>query len=113
MKTTFKKEWNKQDFKTVQNAAAKYLRSRWFETLHGGENYTPFTGCKTFKDFDNILGTAYTSTGICAGLWVCNTNLYLDNARKWHCFGFVLGSGGFVYVWFEDENETELIFPIN
>ena len=94
MKTTFLKEWTPQQFKTVQDAAAKYLRSRFFETLHGGENYTPFVGCKTFKQFDNILGTAYTSTGICAGLWVCNTELYLDIKREWHLVGFVLGNGG-------------------
>jgi len=113
MKAVFKKEWNERDFKTVQNAAAKYLRSRYFETLHSGENKTPFVGCSTFKQFDNVLGTAYTSTGICAGLWVCNTNLYLDNAHKWHLVGFVQDQNSFVHAWFEDENEIDLIFPIN
>ena len=113
MKTTFLKEWTPPQFKAVQTAAAKYLSSRYFETLHSGENFTPFCGCKTFRQFDAILGTAYTSTGICAGLWVCNTELYLDIKRQWKMVGFVIGSGGFVYAWFEDKNETELIFPIN
>lgn len=84
MKTSFLKDWTPEQFKIVETAAAKFLRSRYFETLHSGENKTPFVGCKTFKQFDNIIGTAYTSTGICAGLWVCNTHLYLDVQQKWH-----------------------------
>ena len=113
MKTQFLKDWNENQFKTVKKAAVKYLRSRYFETMHGGEDRTPFAGMTTFKQFDSVLGTAYTSTGICAGLWVCNTELYLDNAREWHLVGFVMDKNSFVHAWFEDAIENNLIFPIN
>lgn len=112
MKTTFKKEWTNEDFKTAKKAITKFLNSRYFETYHSPDA-TPFCACKTFEDFDGILGTAYTSTSSYAGLWVCNTNLFLDNEHTFKLDGFAIGSGGFVFAVWSADNEKELIFPIN
>lgn len=112
MKTTFKKEWTKEDFKTAKNAIAKFLNSRYFE-IHHSQDVTPFYNCKSFDQFDNILGLAYTSTSDFAGLWICNTELYLDTEHKISLNGFVIGSGGFVFAIWNDKQENEIIFPIN
>lgn len=108
----FKKEWSKTDLSTVKKAIVKYLGSRYFESRHSDNKYC-FLNCRTFSDFDNVLGTAYTSSSSYAGLFVCNTDLYLDTEQKYKLDGFALGNGGFVYAIWSDIDENEIIFPIN
>lgn len=112
MKTEILKDWTPAQFKTVEKAVVKYLNSRYFETHHS-PGKTPFTGCRTFKQYDSILGFAYTSSGIYAGYWICNTDLFLDAAQTWKIEGFVLGSGAFVYLMCWDKDENEIFIPIN
>ena len=113
MKTQFLQNWTTQQHKTAEQAIVKYLKSRFFETLHSGENTTPFCGCKTFRDFDNILGLAFTSSSSFAGRWICNTELYLDIAREFMLIGFAMDKNHFVYATWRDKKERELTFPIN
>jgi hypothetical protein len=113
MKTQFLQNWTTQQHKTAEQAIVKYLRSRFFETLHSGENTTPFCGCKTFRDFDAILGLAYTSSSSFAGLFICNTELYLDTASEFGLVGFAMDKNHFVYAIWQDKKERELTFPIN
>lgn len=108
----FKKEWGKTDLSTVKKAIIKYLGSRYFESHHSNNKYC-FLNCRTFPDFDNVLGLVYTSSSSYAGLWACNTALYLDVDHKYKLDGFALGNGGFVYAIWSDIDENEIIFPIN
>ena len=112
MKTNFKKEWTPEDFKTAKKYIAKFLNSRYFETHHSPDA-TPFCNCKSFNDYDYVLGLAYTSSSDFAGLWICNTELFLDTDHIYKLNGFVLGSGGFVFAVWNDNKENEIIFPIN
>lgn len=111
-KVTFKSEWSEKELQYTKKTIVEYLGSRYFESHHSDNKYC-FLNCRTFSDFDNVLGTAYTSSSSCAGLWVCNTELYLDIDHKYKLDGFALGNGGFVYAIWSDIDENELIFPIN
>lgn len=112
MQSNILTQWTPKQFKTVQKAVVKYLNSRYFETHHSKDR-TPFVGCKTFAQYDSILGLAYTSTGIYAGYWVCNTNLYLDSSQNWVIEGFILDKNSFVYLMCWDKYENEILIPIN
>lgn len=102
MKTEFLKNWDNIQTKNVEKAIKKYLNSRFFEYSHGYTN-----------NLFNALGLAYTSTSSYAGLWICNIELYFDAAQKYKFIGFALGSGGFVFAVCWDNEENEIIFPIN
>ena len=113
MKTQFLTEWSERQLKAVEKKILVFIKSRWFETMHGGENKDPFIGCRTFEDIDNILGLAYTSSSSFAGLWACNTHLYLDAARDWYLNGFAMDKNGFVFAIWNNDEEAEAITPIN
>jgi hypothetical protein len=113
MKAQFLPEWNASQMKQVKKAVCKFINSRYWETLHS-PNTDPFIidQAKTFDKIDSILGLAYTSSSAYAGLFVCNTELYLDNDHKWHLQAFALDSNGFVHAIFWDVNENEIAFNI-
>jgi len=112
MKLHLKTEWTPSDFKTAQKAIVKFINSRYWETLHTPDS-TPFCNAKSYSSISDILGLAYTSTSDYAGLWSCNTQLYLDTLHVYNLVGFAIGSGSFVFAIFQDDNEKEIIFPIN
>lgn len=112
IRDTFKKEWDEKELQSAKKSIVKYLGSRYFESHHSEGKYC-FLNCRTFSQFDNVLGMAYTSSSSYAGLFVCNTELYLDIDRKYKLDGFALGNGGFVYAVWSDSDENEVIFPIN
>lgn len=111
-KGTFKTEWTEKELQSVKKSIVKYLGSRWFESHHSVDKYC-FLNCRTFSQFDNVLGMAYTSSSSYAGLFVCNTELYLDIDLKYKLDCFALGNGGFVYAIWSDIDENEIVFPIN
>lgn len=114
MKAQFLKEWNPQQFKTVQKAIVKYINSRYWESHHSPDA-DPFIkyGKQTFNGISEVLGLAYTSSSQFAGYWTCNTDLFLDNAHNWRLIGFALDSASFVHAMFWDAEENEITFPIN
>jgi hypothetical protein len=113
MEMELKKEWSEKDLRIVEEVAAKWLKSRFFETAHSNGG-TPFVGCKTWAQFDKILGTAYTSTGMFACYGICNTSLYLDAEGKYKVEFFALSkTGAFVFAVCWDEDENEILVPIN
>ncbi len=113
MKTSFLKEWNNSQFKTAEKAICKYIVSRFFETSHSN-GADPFAGFgKDFSYISKVLGLACTSTSAYAGLWACNTELYLDVNKKFKLDGFAMDRHSFVYAIWSDKNENELITPIN
>ena len=103
------KDWTPQQFKIVEDAILKYFQRTYLATLHN----VPLYSVKTFKDLDNCLGLAFTSTSLFAMYSICNTQVYFDYDKKWdfNCFG--LASNSFVYALLYDENENEIFFPIN
>lgn len=114
MKTEFLTAWNDSQLKTAQMAIKNFIYSRFFETLHTPEKNPFGGGAKTYKRVEEVLGLVYSSTSKYAGLWACSGNdLYLDCSKKFKLKGFVMESCGFVYAIWSDENETELITPIN
>jgi hypothetical protein len=102
MKTSFLTTWDNKQTAQVEKQIKKYLNSRFFEYSQG---YT--------SDLYNSLGLAYTSSSSYAGLWICNIELYFDCEQKYKFIGFALGSGGFVFAICWDNEENEIIFPIN
>ncbi len=112
MKTTILKEWTNPQFKNAEKIIVKWINSRFFETHHS-QGATPFCNAKTFSAISSILGLAYTSSSQFAGYWVCNTELYLDAAKKYEISGFVQDKSGFVYAYCADKKENELLIPLN
>ena len=112
MKTELIKSWDNKQVSFVKKQITKYLNSRYFETFHSKDS-TPFYCCKSFSDFDNVLGLAYTSSSDCAGLWICNTDLYLDASHTQKIIGFGLDKYSFVYLICWDDKENEMLIPIN
>lgn len=111
--TPFLKEWTPAQFKTVEKAITRFINSRYWETHHSPDA-DPFiiAQAKTYNKISDILGLAYTSTSDFAGLWACNTQLYLDNAHKWHLVGFAHDKNTFTHAIFNDDTENEIVFPI-
>ncbi len=88
------KDWSESDHKQASKAIRKFLKSRKFIT---NEKCNAFAYCTTFRQIEGVLGLAYTSSGECAGLWVSNCTLYLDDAQTWKIYGFIRDLSGWFY----------------
>lgn len=105
--------WSSADFKNVEKQLTKFLKSRYFETHHSGIGKTPFIGCKTFRQYADVLGLAYTSSSSFACYNICNTSLYFDVHHKWKIEFIACDKQGFVYLIMWDNEENEIVFNIN
>lgn len=111
--SNFIKEFKPNDFKKIEKDIKKYMLSRVWFTLHSPIS-NPFKSITTYKQIDNVLGLAYTSTGAYAGYWVCNEEVYLDDAKKYSLQGFSIGVSGYTYAIFKElATEKEISFPIS
>lgn len=104
-----KKEWTNKEYDRALLVIRRWLNSRKFETLHQGELGMFLTAEK----MDKVLGFAYTSSGRCAGIFICNTCLYLDKDYKYHIRGFEMDEKDTIYALCYDTDENELLIPIN
>lgn len=106
-----KKEWTPENFKTVEKAITDYFKRTYVTT----EPNVALFSIRSFRDVDNCLGLAYTSSSSFAMYGVCNTQAYFDYGKHWHfvCFGLAEGNSGFVYALLHDNDENEIYFPIN
>ena len=104
-----KKEWNDDDFKNFKKVAKKFFLSRFFDT--NNEN-NALRYCRSFKQIDNILGFAYTSTSSVTAMYICGITAYLDAEHKCNIRGIVLGEDGKFYAFCEDEKENEFFVMI-
>lgn len=105
----WKKEWTDRECEIVMSQILRWVNSRTFETRHYGVLIT----VKTMEELDRLFGLPYTSSGRAAGVWVTNTELYLDAEKKYHVYGFQKCEDGTVYAVCFDEEENELLIPIN
>lgn len=106
----FLKEWSETETINAKKIIRRFLLSRVFES---NNSTNAFRYCKTFKQIDNVCGFAYTSSGMCAGLYICNITLYLDSERIFKINGFVMDDKGVVYVHVFDYCERETFLSIN
>lgn len=103
-------EWTPYQFKMMERAIAANFRGTTLRTKHG-DYYFPNVGT-TFKRVDNVLGLAYTSTGIWACYGVCNTEPYFDMDNLYQYSYFVIGEDGKYYAILEDKDENQLVIEI-
>jgi hypothetical protein len=103
MKTILKKEWTfkgkNNDHGKVIRKIKKYLLGKTFavNSTETGQKMMalPFD----FKALENLLGFAYTSSGDCAGIWLCNAfDVYIDSDYIYKIDGFILSESGDVYI---------------
>lgn len=104
--------WTDKQTKAVEKVILSFLKSRNFFSRKSN-NMPLFSFCKTFTHCDNLIGFAYTSSSECAGLWVCNDEIYIDVKKQYIIKGFIMDAQNIVYVYCTDTNENELIIPIN
>lgn len=105
----WKREWNDQETVNVMRRILLWLNSRKFETKH----YGVLRNIHTIEELDRLFGLPYTSSGRAAGVWITNTTLYLDAEKKYYVYGFQKCEDGTVYAVCFDEEEDELLIPIN
>lgn len=103
------KEWDENQTECVRELVAAYLSIRPYN-IKDKKDVSFFL--KDYNAIDNILGFAYTSSGRCAGLWICNTLLYMDSENKLIVRGFVLDACAHVYALCEDKNENTFYIMI-
>ena len=108
IKATFLKEWNPEQFKSMQKAIRLHFANKTINTHHGG--YVPYF--RTFNALGEIMGFAYTSTGDYAGYWICNTAVYNDKYPGYDYTGFALSSDQKPYAILWDKDENEIIIPL-
>lgn len=108
-KVTFLNEWTEEQFSAMKRMIVKHFNARRpIRTLHGTYNSLMWG----FKPIDEILGLAYTSTGVWACYGVCNTACYFDLHNTYQYSYFVIGNDGNFYAILQDKEENELIIPL-
>lgn len=104
-----KKEWSEIELQHVLHTVRIWINSRKFVTSHHGR----LQHIRTVAELDYILGMPYTSSGRAACVGICNTELYLDNDRKYTVNSFEMDDYGIIYAVCFDKDENELLIPIN
>ena len=104
-----KKKWTEKEMRFVLQTIKKWINSRKFVTKHDGL----LGHIRTIAELENILGMPYTSSGRAACVGICNTELYLDNDRKYTVYSFEMDDYGIIYAVCFDKDENELLIPIN
>lgn len=105
---SFLPEWNEEQFITTQKGIAAHFSGKPMETAHG--NYPAmYLGWIAIGD---RIGLAYTSSGLYAGYWVCNTDVYNPKYLGYRYVGFALSSDGKGYAILWDKDENEIIIPL-
>jgi len=107
---TFLKEWKPYQFKRMEKFIAAHFREKRLRTSHG-DYYLPNVGTN-YKKVNNIMGLAYTSTGIWACYGVCNTEPYFDLRNVYQYAYFVMDKEDNCYAILQDKDEKELIIPL-
>jgi hypothetical protein len=108
MKTIqFKTNFDPEDYKRIEKAILKYMINTF--SGHIGNKYF-----RTWRQLDDIIGTAYTSTGIYAIYGVCNgNNIYLDASENLRLEMFCIDTENNIYAEYWDESEQAFYFKIN
>lgn len=107
MKTQFKKEWTREDFKKVDRKLRLYFGGKSFKNHYGKMEYCP----RRMADLEMVLGLPYTSSGIFACYSLsCNTNLYFD--ESFYFDYAVIDEAGRVCLILSDKDENEKVITI-
>lgn len=114
----FLQEWNEIQFNAVKIAARDFMKSAPAWDTFNGEGFRRRSfGMCNFYELENRLGLAYTSSGACAGLWLCNMSVYAPNewhptkaAGRYKITAFVMASDCSIWAAVEEENETDVYF---
>lgn len=108
----FIQEWTPKQFKQVERAIYRHFIKytyQWQPT-HDKESrkeFNPFS----YRDIDEKLGLAYTSTSAYAGYWVCNGGYMMANDTH-HFHAFAINTVGKVIGIVQDENEKEIFIEL-
>lgn len=106
-----KKEWAQDEFKKVERKIANHFTRKHYNHIkqHGEKPRPAYFG--SFRQVDEFLGLAYTSTSDFAALWVCNGGyLYADPTH--HFIGFAINELDEVIAIANDENENSIYIKL-
>lgn len=103
-----KKELTPENLKRLKNIILRH-----FSTNLRYDRFNKMIAANNFKELDENLGLAYTSSSSFAMLGICNTEVYLDMEKKYiyNCFG-VDEFGFAVAVCHNKEDDSELYIHI-
>lgn len=104
-----KKEWTEAEHKMVLRTIKYWINSRKFVTRHYGE----IMPVKNIGELEYLFGLPYTSSCRAACVGVTNTELYLDEDRKYNVVSFEMDDYQVVYAVCFDNEENELLIPIS
>lgn len=114
----FLQDWNEMQTNAVKIAVRDFLKSAPAWDTFSGDGYRRQSfGLCNFYELERRAGLAYTSSGACAGLWVCNLSIYAPNdwhptkaAGRYKVVGFVMAADCSIWAAIEEENETDSYF---
>ena len=106
----FIKEWTPEQFKAMDKAILKHFANAYLRYSTGaGEERRPIW---KFSQLDNILGLAYTSSGVWACYGICNVSAWFDEDNIYKYDYFTIGEDGKFYAVLTDNNENELVIKL-
>lgn len=108
IQASFLKEWTPAQFKAMNKAIVKHFDNKYFSGRQ--MDYQP--KYRTFKQLDNIMGLAYTSSSSCAGYWICNDTIVTSKHAPYHYIGFALGSDKKAYAILRNHLEEEMTIEL-
>lgn len=109
--TDFVKEFKPADFKRVERAIKRHFQNYTYKYIKNhGDKPAPFIP-SSFKEIDEFLGLAYTSTGSYAGLWVCNGGYVMANDTH-HFSGFTINANNEIVATVEDKDENTIYITL-
>lgn len=103
----FKTEWSKEDFALVESAILKHFTRRQIKN-HRGEM---ILFSRSYKQIDNTLGLAYTSSSKCAMYGVCNIRAFYNEVL--HYEYFALSENNKVFSVLQDNEEKETLLQLS
>lgn len=114
----FLQDWDEMQTTAVKIAVRDFLKSVPAWDTFSGEGFRRQSfGLCNFYELERRAGLAYTSSGACAGLWVCNLSIYAP--CNWHptkaaghykIVGFVMAADCSIWAAIEEENEMDFYF---
>jgi len=107
-----KKEWTPAEFKGIEKSIAKHFSQRVFLRFSTGQEMKVTRVYNSFTQIDNILGLAYTSSGMFACYGICNVDAHFDEDNIYSYSYFVIGNNDKHYAILQDKDENELTIEL-
>lgn len=107
------KEWTPSQFKDIEKRISRHFALKVNLYFSDGSGMHLARPRNNFKEIDNLLGLAYTSSGIYACYGVCNVAAYFDADKTYQYSYFTIGEDfSTCYAILTDAEENEICIEL-